>query len=88
MLVFFILGQVKKYFNTYTDCYVNTDFLQILPSTPPAQTFLNNLACVCFGITVSVENQRKKENVEVFVSNSLSIFDHVAVSKAVGPILV
>lgn len=60
---------------------------QILPSTPPAQAFLNNLACICFGITVSVENPRKKENVEVFVSNSLSIFDHVAVSKAVGPIL-
>ncbi|XP_066251167.1 lipid droplet-regulating VLDL assembly factor AUP1-like [Euwallacea similis] len=60
---------------------------QVLPSTPPVQTFLNNLACICFGITVSVENKKKKENVEVFVSNSLSLFDHVAITKAVGNLL-
>ncbi|XP_050303142.1 lipid droplet-regulating VLDL assembly factor AUP1-like [Anthonomus grandis grandis] len=60
---------------------------QVLPETPPIQSFLTNLACICFGITVSVENSKKKEHVDVFVSNSLSIFDHVAVSKAVGTVL-
>ncbi|ENN75747.1 lipid droplet-regulating VLDL assembly factor AUP1 [Dendroctonus ponderosae] len=60
---------------------------QILPNTPPIHSFLSNFACLCFGIIVSVENRKTKENVEVFVSNSLSIFDHVAISKAIGTVL-
>ncbi|CAG9766909.1 unnamed protein product [Ceutorhynchus assimilis] len=60
---------------------------QILPDSPPIQSFLNNLALLCFGIIVSVENSKKKENVEVFVANSLSMFDHVAISKAIGKLL-
>lgn len=59
-------------------------FGQVLPDSPVVQAFLNNLACLCFGITVSVENKKKKENMEVYISNSLSMFDHVAINKAIG----
>lgn len=62
-------------------------FGQVLPDTQVTQNFLYNLACICFGITVSVDNLKQKENVSVYIGNYLSILDHLAVSKALGFIL-
>ncbi|KAL1491482.1 hypothetical protein ABEB36_012073 [Hypothenemus hampei] len=85
-LLYFPLGVVFFLFRG-TFALALVILAQVLPNSPPVNSFLNNLACLCFGITVSVENQKRKENVEVFVSNSLSLFDHIAVSKAIGTIL-
>lgn len=60
----------------------------ILPESTIIQKLSNKLACIGFGISVSVENSKVDENVEAYVSNNISIFDHLAVSYAIGSISV
>ncbi|RZC32484.1 ancient ubiquitous protein 1-like, partial [Asbolus verrucosus] len=57
-----------------------------LSDTSVIHKFVNKIACLALGITVAVENPDKKENVEVYISNSLSIFDHLAVHTATGSV--
>lgn len=52
------------------------------------QNIVNKVACLTLGITVTVENPDKKENVEVYISNNVSIFDHLAVHTATGSVSV
>ena len=59
-----------------------------LSDTRIIQNVVNKVACLTLGITVTVENPEKKENVEVYVSNNLSIFDHLAVHTATGSVSV
>lgn len=60
----------------------------ILSDTLLVQKFLNKLACLSLGIFVTVENPEIKENVDVYISNSVSIFDHLAVQNATGSVTV
>ncbi|XP_056633168.1 lipid droplet-regulating VLDL assembly factor AUP1-like [Diorhabda sublineata] len=59
---------------------------QFLPDTPRIQKFVNKLACLGLGISVHVENLKVKEKVHVYISNSVSVFDQVAVCKATGAV--
>lgn len=60
----------------------------ILPDSTILQKLSNKLACIGLGISVSVENSKVDENVEAYISNNVSIFDHLAVSHAIGSISV
>lgn len=57
--------------------------LHILPESPSLQKFCNKIACIGLGISVSLDNTKIDENVEAYVSNNVSLFDHLAVSQAV-----
>lgn len=59
---------------------------QFLPDTPRVQKFVNKLACLGLGIFVHVENPKVKEKVHVYISNSVSVFDQVAVCNATGSV--
>lgn len=59
-----------------------------LSDTQIIHKLVNKIACLTLGITVTVENPERKENVEVYVSNNLSIFDHLAVHTATGSVSV
>ncbi|CAG9861905.1 unnamed protein product [Phyllotreta striolata] len=59
---------------------------QVLPDTPAPQKFINKIACLSLGISIHIENPKSKENVNVYVSNSLSIFDQIAVCSATGAV--
>ncbi|XP_045462015.1 lipid droplet-regulating VLDL assembly factor AUP1-like [Harmonia axyridis] len=54
----------------------------ILPDAPFSRNIINRITCLSFGITVTVENIEKRENVDVYISNSLSLFDGLAVHQA------
>ncbi|CAH0546455.1 unnamed protein product [Brassicogethes aeneus] len=56
----------------------------ILSETQLIQKFLNKIACLSLGIIVQVENPEAKENVNVYISNSVSLFDHLALQAATG----
>lgn len=58
----------------------------ILSDAPVSNKIINKLACLSMGISVTVENPSKKENVDVYVSNSLSIFDCLALHAATGAV--
>lgn len=63
-------------------------FLHILPESPSLQKFCNKIACIGLGISVSLDNTKIDDNVEAYVSNNVSIFDHLAVSQAVRTVSV
>uniref|UniRef100_V5GFZ1 Lipid droplet-regulating VLDL assembly factor AUP1 n=1 Tax=Anoplophora glabripennis TaxID=217634 RepID=V5GFZ1_ANOGL len=58
----------------------------VVSDTGASQKILNKIATLAFGISVSIENPKKKENVDMYVSNSMSIFDHLAVNVATGAV--
>lgn len=60
----------------------------VVSDTGVTQKIFNKIATLAFGISVSIENPKKKENVDVYISNSLSIFDHLAVNVATGAVAV
>lgn len=60
----------------------------IVSDTGITQKIFNKIATLAFGISVSIENPKKKENVDVYVSNSVSIFDQLAVTVATGAVSV
>jgi ancient ubiquitous protein 1 len=57
-----------------------------LSDTRIIHKLVNKIACLALGITVTVENPDEKENVEVYISNNLSILDHLAVHTATGSV--
>ncbi|CAH1998004.1 unnamed protein product [Acanthoscelides obtectus] len=59
----------------------------ILPETVPCRKFINKITCMALGIAVTIENPKAKENVGVFVSNNLSVFDHVAVQSVTDAVM-
>jgi ancient ubiquitous protein 1 len=59
-----------------------------LSDTRIIHKLVNKIACLALGITVTVENPDEKENVEVYISNNLSILDHLAVHTATGSVSV
>ncbi|XP_072378485.1 lipid droplet-regulating VLDL assembly factor AUP1-like [Diabrotica undecimpunctata] len=59
---------------------------QVLPDTPVSQKLINRIACVGLGISIHVENPKVKDNVHMYISNSLSIFDQIAVCSASGAV--
>lgn len=44
--------------------------------------------CYVLGISVNVKNPKQREDVEVYVSNCLSHFDHLAVHTATRAVMV
>lgn len=60
----------------------------ILPDVQIVRNILSKLLCFTFGIIVNVANQGKKEDVEAFVSNQISIFDHLVVHSATNSVTV
>ncbi|KAJ8955973.1 hypothetical protein NQ318_006244 [Aromia moschata] len=58
----------------------------VVSDTPVTQKIVNKISTLAFGIFVSIENPKIKENVDVYVSNSLSVFDHLAVANVTGAI--
>lgn len=60
----------------------------VLPESTVSYKLLNKIACLALGISVSVENPKTKENVDVYISNNLTIFDHLAVCNATGAVSV
>lgn len=60
----------------------------ILPDVQIIRNILSKLLCFTFGIIVSVTNREKKEDVEAFVSNQISIFDHLVVHTATNSVTV
>lgn len=60
----------------------------ILPNTDVFQHLLFKLTCYVLGVTVNIKNPKQKEDVEVYVSNCLSHFDHLAVYAATGAVTV
>lgn len=52
------------------------------------QKLFNKIACIGLGISVSLEDSKIDENVEAYVSNNVSLFDHLAVSYAIGSVSV
>lgn len=60
----------------------------ILPNTEVFQHVLYKLTCFVLGITVNLKNPKQREDVEVYVSNCLSHFDHLAVHSATGCVMV
>nr|CAI5849178.1 unnamed protein product [Callosobruchus analis] len=59
----------------------------VIPETVPFRKFINKITCMALGIAVTVENPKAKENVGVFVSNNLSVFDHVAVQNVTNAVM-
>lgn len=59
-----------------------------LQDTQVIHKLVNKIACLTLGINVTVENPDKKENVQVFISNCVSHFDHLAVHTATGSVSV
>lgn len=60
----------------------------VLPSAEIFHKILFKLTCLALGITINVKNPDKKEDVEVYVSNCLSHFDHLAVHGVTGAVMV
>lgn len=60
----------------------------ILPNTEVAHNILFKLICLSLGISINIKNPDKKEDVEVYVSNCLSNFDHLAVHAVTGAVMV
>lgn len=60
----------------------------ILPESPGFQKLCNKIACLGLGISVNWDKTKVDEHVEAYVSNSISIFDHLALSNAVGSVSV
>lgn len=60
----------------------------ILPDAQIIRNILSKLLCFTFGIIVYVVNQEKKEDVEAFISNQISIFDHLVVHTATNSVTV
>lgn len=60
----------------------------VLPNSEVAHNILFKLICLSLGITIHIRNADKKEDVEVYVSNCLSNFDHLAVHAATGAVMV
>ncbi|KAG5887829.1 hypothetical protein JTB14_022687 [Gonioctena quinquepunctata] len=54
---------------------------QVLPDTPASQKCIDKIACLALGISVSIENPKKKDDVDIYISNSMSIFDQLAVCR-------
>ncbi|XP_044754309.1 lipid droplet-regulating VLDL assembly factor AUP1-like [Coccinella septempunctata] len=54
----------------------------LLPDTPFSRNIINKITCLSLGITVTVENIEKRENVEVYIGNSLSLLDGLVVHQA------
>lgn len=59
---------------------------QVLPYSHVSQKLVNRLACFALGISVTVENPKAKESVKVYVSNSRSVVDQLAVSNVTGAV--
>lgn len=59
-----------------------------LPESTASYKLLNKIACLALGISVNVENLKAKENVDVYISNNVSKFDHLAVCNATGSVSV
>lgn len=60
----------------------------IFPEYPGFQKLCNKIACIGLGISVIWDKTKIDENVEAYVSNSISIFDHLVVSNAAGSVSV
>lgn len=60
----------------------------VLPNTEVFQHILFKLMCYVLGISVNIKNPKQREDVEVYVSNCLSHFDHLAVHAATGAVMV
>lgn len=60
----------------------------ILPNTEVLQHILYKLTCCVLGITVNVKNPKQREEVEVYVSNCVSNFDHLAVHGVTRAVMV
>lgn len=60
----------------------------ILPESPGFQKLYNKIACIGLGISVNWDKSKVDENVEAYVGNSTSLFDHLAISNAVGSVSV
>lgn len=54
----------------------------VLPDAPFSRNIINKITCLSLGISVTVENIEKRENVDVYISNSLSLFDGLAIHQA------
>lgn len=51
----------------------------VLSDTPITNKIVNTIACFCLGINVIPEDVKKKEHVSVYISNSTSVFDQLAI---------
>ncbi|XP_076258322.1 lipid droplet-regulating VLDL assembly factor AUP1-like [Rhynchophorus ferrugineus] len=60
---------------------------QVLPESQSSHYLIHNLLSFCFGINVIVENVNQNKNSKIYVGNYLSLFDHLAISKAFGFVL-
>lgn len=60
----------------------------ILPDAHIIRNVLSRLLCFTFGVVVTVENPDKREDVEAFISNQISIFDHLVVHSATDSVTV
>ncbi|KAL3276256.1 hypothetical protein HHI36_020971 [Cryptolaemus montrouzieri] len=57
-----------------------------LPDVPFARKVINKFTCLSLGISVCIENIERKENVDLYISNSLSCLDSLAVNLATNAI--
>ncbi|XP_017774099.1 PREDICTED: ancient ubiquitous protein 1-like [Nicrophorus vespilloides] len=59
-------------------------FCSILPNTNLVQGLLLKLVCFCLGIAINIENNEKKEDVDAYISNNISILDHIVMKILTG----
>lgn len=60
----------------------------LLPDAQIIRNVLSKLLCFTFGIIINVVNREKKEDVEAYVSNQITIFDHLVVHSATNSVTV
>lgn len=60
----------------------------VLPDVQVVRNVLSKLLCFTFGIIVNVVNHEKRDEVEAYVSNQISIFDHLVVHSATNSVTV
>ncbi|KAF5269958.1 hypothetical protein FQR65_LT05757 [Abscondita terminalis] len=59
----------------------------LLPDVPAIQKILCKLLCTTLGINTYVENLDKKENVNVYISNYVSPFDHLVIHSVADSVM-
>lgn len=57
-----------------------------LPDSPVAQKVVNKILCLSLGLSINVQDIGKKEDVELYVSNNVSLFDNLVIHLVTGSV--
>lgn len=56
----------------------------VLPDLKVLNVVFHKLICFTLGISISVENLERKEDVDAYISNQVSVLDHLVLNSVTG----